>query len=104
MSIQTFLHLEALEHTKQGIVAYKGKLEELIKTDIEKAKLDLKIIIAHFESELARLRGLIDTRVLAHLDEGNAPQVAVQLAAVSAPTRAETAAKILAEQNGTVAV
>jgi hypothetical protein len=98
MSVQTFLHLEALEHVRQDLINYNDKLEQLIKLDVEKARAELTSVVAHFEAEFARLRGLIDPRVLAHLDEGNHPQVAVKLAADGAPTQAETAAKILADQ------
>lgn len=98
MSVQTFLHLEALEHVKQDLVTYRDKLKQLVELDVEKAKEDLRSVVAHFVAEVARLRGLIDTRVLAHLDEGQHPQVAVQKAEAGEPTRAETAARILADQ------
>jgi GTP-dependent phosphoenolpyruvate carboxykinase len=104
MSVQTFLHLEALEHVKQDLATYRDKLKQLVELDVEKAKADLQAVVAHFEAEFARLRSLVDSKVLAHLDEGQHPAAAVKLAAASAPTRAETASKILSEQNGTVAV
>lgn len=98
MSIQTFLHLEALEHVKQDLATYRDKLNQLVALDVEKAKAELTSVVAHFEAEFARIRAALDPRVLAHLDEGNHPQTAVKLAADGAPTRAETAAKILASQ------
>lgn len=98
MIIQTFLHLEALEHVKQDLVTYKNKLQQLVELDIEKAKAELTAVVAHFEAEFARLRGAIDSRVLAHLDEGQAPAAAVKLAEAGAPTNAEKAQLVLAEQ------
>ena len=96
MSVQTLLHLEALNHAKQELQTYSAKLENLIRTDIEKAKADLHAVIAHFEQEVYRLKSLIPARVMAHVEEGVHPTVAVER--YEEPTRAETAAKILAEQ------
>lgn len=98
MSVQTFLHLEALEHTKQDLLTYRGKLQQLVELDVEKAKAELTTVVSHFEAEFLRLRALIPARVLAHLDEGQPPQVAVKLADAGAPTNSETAAKILDQQ------
>ncbi len=98
MSVSTFLHLEALEHAKQDLITYEGKLKQMVEMDIEKAKAECRLVVAHFVAEVARLRGLIDTRVLAHLDEGQHPQTAVKLAEAGAATQAETAQKILAAQ------
>ncbi len=98
MSVSTFLHLEALEHVKQDLATYRDKLKQLVELDVEKAKADLQAVVAHFVAEVARLRGLIDTRVLAHLDEGQHPQTAVKLAEAGAATQAEVAAKILSDQ------
>lgn len=96
MSVQTLLHLEALNHARQELQTYEGKLENLIRTDIEKAKVDLTEVVAHFKAEVVRLVGLIPTRVMAHVEEGVHPTVAVERAAE--PTRAETASRILQEQ------
>lgn len=98
MNIATFLHLEALEHAKQDLINYDKKLTELVELDVEKAKAQLETVVAHWRAEVARIRGLIDPKVLAHLDEGAHPQQAVNAAANNVPTRAELAARTLAEQ------
>jgi hypothetical protein len=94
MSIQTFLHLEALGHIKQDLVAYKNKLEQLLVLDVEKAKAELTSVVAHFEAELARVRAAIEPKVLAHIDEGASPQQAVAAAANNVPTKRDLAAKV----------
>lgn len=103
MSVSTFLHLEDLEHAKQNLANYENQLRQLVSMDIEKTKADIKSVVSHFTGEVARIRGLIDSRVLSHLDEGAAPPTAVKLAELGAPTQAETAARILAEQQATAA-
>ncbi len=93
MSITTFLHLEALEHAKQDLLNYERKLEELVKLDVEVAKAQLETVVAHWRTEVARIRDLINPKVLAHIDEGAHPQQAVNAAVNNVPTRAELAAK-----------
>ncbi len=102
MSIETFLHLEALEHTKQDLASMQQKLTQFLALDMAKAQADLEAGVAYFQAEVARIRGAVDPRVLAHLDEGAPPQIAVQLAESGAPTNAETAASILAAQQAVV--
>lgn len=89
MSVTTFLHLEALEHVKQDLLTYKNKLQQLVELDVEKAKAELSKVVAHFEAEFTRLRGLLDPRIVAHLDEGASPQQAVNAAANNVPTKAD---------------
>lgn len=98
MSMQTFLHLEALEHAKGELANYERQLAELVRTDIDKAKADIASVVEHFKAEIIRIKSLIDVRVLAHLEEGAHPQVAVKLAEAGAPTNAEKVQLALAEQ------
>jgi hexokinase len=87
-----FIHLEALEHAKQTLRHWEQKLEELVNLDVEKSKASLTKVVDHFQKEITRLKALIPGNIVAHIEEGVPPQIAVQLSANGTPTRAEQVA------------
>jgi hypothetical protein len=83
--VTSVLHCEAILHAAQKASEYTAKLEQIAATDWDKVKTDLKNAAAHFEAEIKRLEGLVDPKVVEHLQTGVPPKVAVANAIAGTP-------------------